>query len=175
MPTDPYSAYKNSTAGSVTDRKYPNPFFDLANNSIPSNIKTLFKYCHAFFHTDPFLSNVVRKLTEYPITDILYDTNVDSLTREKYDRILHEVLKITSKLIEIGLDYYTYGNCFMSMFLKTRRYLRNTKTGEVKPIKDTKYVFRRLSFFILDEMNNEIPAEVIDEPIKSIEAIRFVR
>ena len=114
MPTDPYSNLKHSeyTGG---DRKYPNPFFDLASNHIPTNIKTLFKYCHSFFHTDPFLSNVVRKVTEYPLTEILYDTEVDLATRKKYDIILHEKLNINTFLIEIGLDYHTYGNCFISM------------------------------------------------------------
>ena len=38
----------------VSSKKYPNPFFDLANNYLPKNIKTLFKFCRAYFYTNGF-------------------------------------------------------------------------------------------------------------------------
>ena len=88
MPVDPYTQNKMADDFSWNTTKYPNPFFDLSKNYIPSNIKSLFKYCHSFFHTDPFLSNVVRKITEYPLTDILYDEDTKTETRNKYDKIL---------------------------------------------------------------------------------------
>lgn len=175
MPTDPYSRYKNELNNSSSDKKYPNPFFDLANNFIPSNIKTLFKYCHSFFHTDPFLSNVVRKLTEYPLTEILYDSGVDSATKKKYNKILHEKLQINTKLIEIGLDYYTYGNCFMSIFMKTKRYLKDPLSGEFRPIEKCSYVYRNFKFHMKDQSGIEVPVEVKDDMIKSLDSLRLVR
>ena len=51
-------------------RKYPNPFFDLANDYIPKNIKTLFKYCRTFFYTNGFLHNVITKLNENGIVSL---------------------------------------------------------------------------------------------------------
>lgn len=176
MPTDPYSRYKNEFEARTSDKKYPNPFFDLANNMIPSNIKTLFKYCHAFFHTDPFLSNVVRKLTEYPLTEILYQEGTDDKTKAKYDVLLHEKLKINSLLIEIGLDYYTYGNCFISMFMKTKRYLVHPRTNERIPIDKAKYEYKAYKFNIWDDVTKSfLECEVEDDPINSIESLRLVR
>ena len=113
MPVFPVTE-SNLTQTESNKLAYPDPFFDLARNFIPKNIKTLFKFCRTFFYTSGFLRNVVTKLTEYPITDILYDPNTDSATREKYDIALHRKLKIKSFLIEVGLDFFTYGNCFIS-------------------------------------------------------------
>lgn len=158
------------------DNKYPSPFFNLANNYIPNNIKTLFKYCHSFFHTDPFLSNVVRKLTEYPITEVLYDSNVSTNTREKYNKILHDKLKINTRLIEIGLDYYTYGNCFLSIYMKHKRYLKNPHTGDTHPIDSIKYKYRNFKFYYQShEGAEEIEMEVVDEPINAVDSLRLVR
>jgi len=175
MPVDPYTAAKFDSSGPNNNR-YPNPFFDLANNSLPSNIKTLFKYCYAFFHTDPFLSNVIRKLTEYPITPLLYESSIEEVTRKKYDLILFEKLKIKRLLIEAGLDYNTYGNCFLSIFTKFKRYLVNTKTGRKYPIESVAYKFKNFKFFYNDpELGEEVECFIEDEPINSIEALKIVR
>jgi len=173
MSSSSYGDYQSERDFISHGRRYRNPFFSLANNFIPNNIKTLFKYCYSFFHTDPFLSNVVRKLTEYPLTKILYDTEVSQNTRDKYDKILHEKLNINTKLIEIGLDYYTYGNCFLSTYVKTKRFLRNTKTGETQPIEKAKYQYRNYRFY--SEGDESVELEIQDEPINSIEAFRVVR
>jgi len=69
--------------GPFSGRKYPNPFFDLAKNYIPKNIKTLFSYCRTFFYTNAFIRNVITKLTEYPITEVLVGPEIDLEVREK--------------------------------------------------------------------------------------------
>ena len=63
MPVKPYQDFE-MISDVNTKRKYPNPFFDLASNYLPKNIKTLFKYCRNFFYTNGFIRNVVTKLTE---------------------------------------------------------------------------------------------------------------
>lgn len=175
MPVDPYSRQKYESLSSSSDKKYPNPFFDLASNHIPSDIKTLFKYCHAFFHTDPFLSNVIKKLTEYPITDILYDSSIETNIRKKYDILLHDKLKISTFLIEIGLDYHTYGNSFISIFMKKKRYLVNPETGERVPVDKADYKFDKLKFKIKTSNGMYTECAVEDEPINSIESLRLLR
>lgn len=180
MPAEPYTAYKfnNDNSSFGGSQKYPDPFFDIANNHIPTNIKTLFKYCHAFFHTDPFLSNVVRKVTEYPITQILYETDLDPEIKKKYDIILYEKLNIPSFLIEIGLDFNTYGNCFISALSFFKRYLVDTRTGEKHPIDspDIRYKFKDFKFYLIDPVTREeVLANIEDEPIKSIESFKLVR
>ena len=56
MPVKPYSNFELSNAGNKA-RRYPNPFFDLASNYLPKNVKTLFKYFRNFFYTNGFIRN----------------------------------------------------------------------------------------------------------------------
>ena len=58
MPVVPASQTLVDTKASSSSKDpktYPNPFFDLANNFIPTNIKTLFKFCKSFYYTNSFL------------------------------------------------------------------------------------------------------------------------
>jgi len=82
MPAKHYTD-TDMLSGPNSGRKYPNPFFDLAKNYIPKNIKTLFSYCRTFFYTNAVLRNVISKLTEYPITEILVSKDVDNSVRDK--------------------------------------------------------------------------------------------
>jgi len=132
------------TSGNI--KKYPNPFFDIASTFVPKNIKTLFKYCRSFFYTNSFLNNVVTKLAEYPITEILYDGEIGQPAKQQYNAILNENLKIKSLLIDIGLDYFTYGNAFVAAqmtpirFLKCSECAEEIKFDDLKKIKLKKYV-----------------------------------
>ena len=157
--------------------KYPNPFFSLANNYVPSNIKTLFRYCRGFFYGNGFIRNIVTKLTEYPITDILFDTKLDRKTQEKYEIALKHHIKIKQLLIEIGLDYYTFGNAFISANLGFKRYLVCTGCKEAHPINNIGWKFKNFSFHGTCPkcMKDNTPYKIDDKYIKSIEALHFIR
>ncbi len=167
--------------GSGSNIKYPNPFFDLASQFVPSNIKTLFKYCRGFYYTNGFIRNIITKLTEYPITDILFDTKLDPGTKEKYTDALRHHLKIKQLLIEIGLDYYTFGNAFISANLRFKRYLQctNQQCGKQFPIMNIEksWKFKDFNFHgICPEcMSENKPFKVADEYIKNIESFNFIR
>jgi hypothetical protein len=157
--------------------KYPNPFFDLANTYIPRNIKTLFAFCRNFFHTNGFLRNVITKLTEYPITDILYDSTISPETKEKWDVILDDKLKIKSFLIEAGLDYFTYGNCFISTMMKSKRFLTCTNCGNTDVIENVKFKLRNFEFYGECQKckQSAVKMKIKDEVIKSIDNFRLIR
>lgn len=163
--------------GSNQRGKYPNPFFDLAQNYIPSNIKTLFKFCRDFYHTNGFLRNVITKLTEYPVTDILYDTSVDVETKKRYDVILHDKLKIKSLLIEIGLDYFTYGNSFITSMLIPKRFLKCSKCEYEEVIDKVDFKLKNFEFEGSCSHCGEkaVRFKAIDSQIKSIENFKLIR
>lgn len=144
MPSIDYITDQDILHHTKDGRSYPDPFFDLANNYIPKDIKKLFKYCRNFFYTNSFLRNVVSKLTEYPITDILYESDADEATRKKYDTILNKNLKIKSFLISIGLDYYTYGNAFISSFMRPKRFVKfPSEPDQLYPIEKISYKLKK--------------------------------
>jgi hypothetical protein len=173
----PHRPLTEADLSQATSKRYPNPFFDLANNYIPKNIKTLFKFCRTFFYTNGFLRNVVTKLTEYPITDILYDTSIDSTIRRKYDKILHRTLKIKSFLIEVGLDYYTYGNAFISSNLQFKRYLKCTSCGHTEPIDNIKFKLKKFEFHgnCKECKAKDILMGVEDDFINTIESFNLIK
>lgn len=160
-------------------RKYPNPFFDLANDYIPRNIKTLFKYCRTFFYTNGFLHNVITKLTEYPITDLLFMGDLDSATKKKYLELLHRHIKIKSFLIEIGLDYFTYGNSFISFNLKFKRFLVCPVCTTEHQIEHVNYKLKRYEF-VGDCPNADCQArgqvmKIHDVYIKSVKNFNLIK
>ena len=173
----PVRSLTDADLDNVQTRKYPNPYFDLANNYIPKNIKTLFKFCKAYFYTNGFLRNVVTKLTEYPITDLLYGT-IAPETKEKYDEALHEKLNIRKFLIEIGLDYFTFGNAFVSFNLAFKRFLKCTACGAVHTLDDVDFKLKNFEFELVvcpKCGGHSIKATVEDEEIKSIDNFNLVK
>ncbi len=164
---------------SSTDKivKYPNPFFDLSANYVPKNIKTLFKFCRDYYHTNGFMNNVINKLTEYPITDIMYDSTTDVQIKAKYDEILHNKLKIKSFLIEIGLDYFTFGNSFISVALDTTRFLKCRSCNNVELFDNVSNMTLR-NFDIQAECkvcSSKTLMDIQDDTIKDINAFRLIR
>jgi hypothetical protein len=164
------------SSSSAYVKKYPNPFFDIASSFVPKNIKTLFKYCRTFFYTNAFLRNVVTKLTEYPITDLLYDSDVSIHVKEKYNEYLNQDLKIKNFLIELGLDYFTFGNAFVIAHATPKRFLKCSACGEEHLIDNVKYKFKNFSF------DGECPVckgyskfIIKDEFIKNQKNLKFVR
>jgi hypothetical protein len=103
---------------------YPSPWFDISSTYYPKNIKTLFKYCKTFYYKNSFLNSVITKLSQYPITDLIYDKSADEKTKDKYKNFFNSKINIMSLLTEIGLDYFTYGNSLLSINFKFKRHLK---------------------------------------------------
>jgi len=175
MPVKPLTD-ANMISGSNT-KKYPNPFFDLANNFLPKNIKTLFQYCKTFFYTNSFLRNVITKLTEYPITELLIDSNESQVVKDKWYTIINQNVKLKPLLIDVGLDYYTYGNAFISASVVPKRFLKCSSCGEEHPIDDVNYKIKNFSFegTCPECKAGGIKFSIVDEKTKSINNIKFVR
>jgi len=178
MPAIPLT--EDNISGNITANtkiSYPDPFFDLSRNYIPKNIKTLFKFCRTFFYTSSFLRNVVTKLTEYPITDILYDNTIDTETKAQYDEILHRKLKIKSFLIEIGLDYFTYGNAFISTYMKPTRFLKCSNCEAETQIDLVNYKLEKFEFrgTCPSCKKSHVLFTPRDEYVKSIDNFKLVR
>ena len=168
-----------SSASSNGVVKYPNPFFDLSKNYMPTSIKSLFGYCRTFFHTNLFINNVVRKLTEYPITDLLFEDNTDSKLEHAYTSYFDKQLHLKELLISIGLDYFTYGNCFVTAHMKFKRNLKDIKTGELYPFDDVKKLKikngRISGTVIVNGSPVQTDFEIIDIQIKNVTGLTFTR
>jgi hypothetical protein len=93
---------------------YPSPFFDLSSTYLPKNVKELFRFCEYYYLTNPIINSVIWKMSEYPITDIVVDMDQDEL-KTKWETLIERNLGLRAFLIEVGLDYYTFGNCYVTI------------------------------------------------------------
>ena len=114
------------TRGSI---KYDSPFLDMTSTFLPKTIKSLLTFIASFVLGDGLTSQCINKLSEYPITDLIYGdednpSNLkDDKTAQKWKRLFESTLKITRVLKQTGMDYYAYGNSIASIHFPFRRFL----------------------------------------------------
>lgn len=123
-------AHPNAAMSNHSYRQYRSSFLTLGDMQIPDNYRDIFRWCRYFFKFDPLVGAAVRSLATFPVTDwVLHDTK-ESDTKEaedeeevdpaekkensdtyKFYNSLFSDQKIYNHLIEIGYDYFLYGNC----------------------------------------------------------------
>jgi hypothetical protein len=156
---------------------YPSPFFDVAQSYMPPTVKELFKWCKFFFYTDPMIGSVVTKLAEYPVTDFIYNTNNRHI-KDRWKRLLEDTLALKAFLIEIGLDYFSYGNAFVSINLPFKRFLVCTQCKHQHPIDDNKveWKFSNWKFqYECPKCKNTGESEIKDVPLYNEHDINLIR
>lgn len=93
---------------------YPDPFLDVASTKLPKSFKKLLELCQIFAMTHPQISPIIQRLAEYPITSLVYKAE-DREAERQHKEVFEKHLRILEKMIEWGLDFYAYGNCFISL------------------------------------------------------------
>lgn len=104
---------------------YDDPFLDMAATKLPKSFKKLLELCQIFSLTHPQIAPIIWRLAEYPITSLVYKG--DSESERQHRDIFEKKIRIMEKMVEWGLDYFGYGNCFISIsFPFIRMYRCNT-------------------------------------------------
>ncbi len=137
------------TRGSV---KYDSPFLDMTSTFLPKTIKSLLNFIASFVLGDGLVSQCITKLSEYPITDIIYGdedepANLDKdQTVKKWKKLFEEHLKIIRVLKQSGIDYYTYGNSILSINYPFKRILKCPKCGQEHTAEGLNAKFKNFQF-----------------------------
>ena len=109
---------QNSTESFALSRMaYPDPFLDVASTKLPKSRRKLLELCYIFGTTHPQIAPIVKKLAKYPITRLIIsnvDSNSDAL-RQRWRDIFEDDLGIYSISESVGLDFFGYGNCFITV------------------------------------------------------------
>lgn len=156
--------------------KYPHPFFDQGQAYLPTSVKNLFHWCRYYFLTNPAVNAAVTKMAEYPVTPILFKTD-NELLRSRYSKIVR-YLNLKSFRVEVGLDYFTYGNAFISVMFPFRKFLTCTNCKHSHDIKSkkTKYKWVNQKYQLTCSRCGHVGfAKVHDQYIKSVRDITLVR
>lgn len=156
--------------------RYPSPFFDVAQQFLPSDQQQLHKWCRYYFLTNPIINAACSKMAEYPVTPLLFETEDASI--QKMYRELERVLKLRDFQVEVGLDYFVYGNAFVSVFFPMTKYLICEKCGERHRASTSRslYKWKDLKFHLTCRAcKHEGYAKEFDQYLQSIRDIRLVR
>lgn len=121
-------AHPSASMTNNSYKSYRSSFLTLSDLQIPNDYREIFRWCRYFFKFDPLIGAGVRSLATFPVTDwILNDTEVadDKDTKEEnkeseeasdtfkfYENVLSDI-NLYHHMIEIGYDYFLYGNCII--------------------------------------------------------------
>lgn len=156
--------------------QYPSPFFDVAQQFLPTNQHELHKWCRYYFLTNPVINAACSKLAEYPVTPLVFETEDPEL--QKLGRKVEGHLKLRSFQVEVGLDYFVYGNAFVSVFLPFEKYLicSHCKARYQARTNRFRYTWRNSKFYLKKcSCGQEGYAKQHDVYMRSFRQIRLVR
>ena len=99
----------------------PNPFYSIANQFVPRNFHDIIKWSRYILTQSPTTVEVIRKFATYPITDFQVDSG-SSTVRDKYQELIKSI-RLKNFLNDVGFDYYTLGNVYVSIYFPIQRML----------------------------------------------------
>lgn len=138
--TNPYNIFPWGT-----QNQYPNPWFNVANQYTPRNLQDLIRWVKYITLQSPTVTEVIRKFSTYPITDFIIDSKSEKLTKE-YET-LFKSLKLKEVLQNIGFQYWTLGNVFVSLYFPINRSLKCTNCNSAYLAKTAKWArFSKFKF-----------------------------
>jgi len=127
-------------------RLYNNQFFDYLSEQLPKNHGQMLQWCEVVYHSSPALVNGIKKLISYPLTELQYKTTSPAIRKET--KALLETLDIESHLIQVGLDYYIYGNVFRGVYYPFTRFLVCPACGTRINVKHAEYTLKKGKFVL---------------------------
>lgn len=161
--------------------RYPNPFFDLAQQYTPRTVKELFRWCTYFYYSNPLVGSTITKISRYPITDIIIE-DTDSRVKESWETIFNDNIKIKDRLMEVNLDLNVYGNSFVSMSLPFTRYLICEECSSRHNIDDLAWEWRSYNFSWVcpkckaqNTSDTETGTHIKDIPYRAKEEMKMIR
>lgn len=120
--------------------KFPNPFCDIASEYVPRDLETIFEWAEYLYLTFGTFRQASRKVVRYFLTEIVLDGESEN-ERQSYMDFLNDELHLLTRLAEIGDDYMTYGNCFVSVYFPFDRFLICPKCKVYYHIDTIRYKF----------------------------------
>ena len=177
----------NNTQGKLKNpMPYPSPFFDLSKFYFPRSTKELFKWCRHYYKTTGLISSTIYKLSEYPITDLIFEKPEeirDEQGAKKLEKVVKEELDIKGFLIKIGLDYFTYGNALISIYFPFKRFLKCPKCDHLNQIEDFDGIGKKKNLDFVDfQFKGTCPNcdantsfEIKDQAVRQRKKINLIR
>ena len=153
---------------------YDDPFLDMASLKLPKTFKKLLELCHIFAVTHPQISPIVWRLAEYPITGLVFTGDSEAIKQKK--ELYEEKLKMMEKVVEFGIDYFGYGNCFITISFPFLRFYKCQTCKEMHESSTLQYTYRGGLFEgKCRNCKSEKKFDPVDKYIKSADKINIFR
>jgi len=114
-------SYGGGVAGQGNHAATKNPYFTVGSQFLPRNLHDVIRWARYIAIQSPVTTEVVRKLATYPITGFTYASQ-DPSVRSKYEELVKSFRLITT-LHNVGFQYHTVGNVFVSLYFPIIRTL----------------------------------------------------
>lgn len=127
--------------------KFPNPFFDIASEYVPEDINQILEWCEYLYLTMGTYRSASRRVVRYFLTEVVLEGESDD-EREDFESFLNDDMHILNELAQVGDDFMTYGNVFVSIYFPFERFLICPNCGMTYHVETLKYSFDadRLAF-----------------------------
>lgn len=153
---------------------YEDPFLDMAATKLPKSFKKLLELCQIFAMTHPQISPIIQRLAEYPITSLVYKG--DEEAERQHKELFEKNLRILEKMVEWGLDYFAYGNCFVSISFPFVRLYRCMSCEMDMQARELKYRYTGGRFEgVCKNCRRETRFKPIDQYVKDARGINLFR
>ncbi|MDY6957893.1 MAG: hypothetical protein SVK08_01915 [Halobacteriota archaeon] len=119
---------KNVVAEKFRDFAHPASFFNVIKFDEPKSHREEFRWARKLYETVGIIQQSIRKLATYPITEVVIEDD----TRDGfYGDTLIKKMKIKSESQRIGMDYYTYGNAYITPIFPFIRMMKCKSCGKI--------------------------------------------
>jgi len=142
----------NSLSFSRGSIRYDSPFLDMTSTFLPKYVKSMFRFISAYVMSDGFVSQCITKMSEYPITKLIYNEDKhnsieDDQSVKFWQNLLEKKMKIMTSLKQAGMDYHAYGNSIVSICYPFKRMMRCKVCNETHAAEAMKLIFRNYRFY----------------------------
>jgi len=121
------------------------PYFSIASQFLPRNLHDVIRWARFITTQSPVTTEVIRKLATFPITDFVIDSEKPA-TLDRYNSIFKS-FRLKATLHDIGFEYYTIGNVFLSIYFPIHRTLTCSRCGAEFNAKKAEFAeFRNFQF-----------------------------
>lgn len=101
---------------------YPIRFFNMLHFQRPKTLNEIFKWAIILNESSGLLDRITDTMARYPVTPIVTENDIGQ-DKEYWSNLLNNEMCIQDELVKNGKDYYTFGNCVVSIVPPFRRYL----------------------------------------------------
>jgi hypothetical protein len=95
--------------------------FDFLSGFMPRKLKDLFRWCEYLYYNSTHIYAAGKKLADYVITDLVYETDNDALKKKYEDLAERPNVRLKGLLKIAALDKLVYGNGFYSVYFPVSR------------------------------------------------------